>query len=378
MSDTTSSPQPTSNPSGNSEKKGLHKIFLGFAPGTGKTFAMLDEAHRRIKRGQDVVLASAESYGRKGTEELMPGIENVAQTPTHSPASGKHDLDVDAILARNPELVVIDDLAHQNEKCAKNEFRWEDIQVLLQHGISVLSTLNVYNLESLNDKVAEITGVHVKETVPDTVLHSADEIELVDLTPQAAMNRLMRGEMFPAGYEHPYKAIFTEEKLTALRELAFREAAGRIDEDIEGIRKAHAPSKPWQVHERIMICIGPSTSSLRVIRRGWKIAQRMQSPVYAIYVKERSLSPEEKLNIDADFRLAKRLGIEIIELEGRVADRIVEFARENAITQIVIGHSSRSSWQQRLKRSLIAELAGELRNIDILVMATEKEAPVIH
>lgn len=360
-----------------SEKKGLHKIFLGFAPGTGKTFAMLDEAHRRLKRGQDVVLASAESYGRKGTEELLPGIENVADMPTHSPNLGKKDLDLDAILARKPELVVIDDLAHENGANASHQFRWEDIQVLLQHEISVLSTLNVYNLESLNDKVAEITGVRIKETVPDTILHSADEIELVDLTPQAAMNRLNRGEMFPEGFEHPYKAIFTEEKLTALRELAFREAAGRVDEDIEGIRKTHAPTKPWQVHERILICIGPSSSSLRLIRRGWKIAQRMQSMVVAISVKERSHSPEEKLNLEADFRLAERLGIEVIPLEGRVADRIVEYARENAITQIVIGHSSRSSWQQRLKRSLIAELAGELRNIDILVMATEKEKPVV-
>ncbi len=370
---TSSSP---SDSSSSDRKKGLHKIFLGYAPGTGKTFAMLDEAHRRLKRGQSVILACAETYGRIGTEQLLPGFESIKACES-SNAENK-DIDVEAIIARNPELVVIDDLAHKNAPGSRHEFRWEDVQELLQNGISVLSTLNVYSLESLNDKVAILTGVLVKDTVPDTVLHSADEIEFVDLTPQAAMNRLARGEMFPEGYEHPYKAIFTEERLTALRELALREAAGRIDEDIEGMRKAHGPSKPWQVQERIMICIGSSASSLRIIRRGWKIAQRMQCPVYAVYVKERSLSPEEKLTVEDDFRLANRLGIEIIQLEGQVADRIVEFARENGITQIVIGHSTRSSLQQRFKRSLIAELAGELRNIDILVMATEKDPGSSH
>lgn len=285
-------------------------------------------------------------------------------------------MDVAAIIARKPDLVLIDDLAHVNAGGSVHEYRWEDVLDILEAGISVLSTLNVYNLESLNDKVAEVTGVRIKETVPDTVLQNADEIEMIDLTPKALMNRLSRGEMFPAGFKHPYMEIFTEDNLTALRELALREAVGRIDVDIEGFRKHRTTVKPWQVTDKVLICVAPSSSSMRLIRRGWRISQRMQGSVYAVFVRERSLSPQEKIYIEDDKKLAERLGVEVIELEGRVSDRIIEFARENAITQIVIGHSTRSTLQQKLKRSLVAELAGELKTIDILVVAAEKDAPV--
>lgn len=353
----------------------LHKIFLGYAPGTGKTFAMLDEAHRRVSRGQKLAIAATDTYGRKATEDQLAGFSVIPAIEIKSENGVAHELNLPLILEQKPELVVIDDLAHMNPPGMKNASRWEDVKDILAAGISVLSTLNVYHLESLNDKIAQLVGVRVRETVPDTILHSAHEIEMIDVTPQALMNRLNRGDVFPQGYEYAYKGIFTEERLTALRELALREAMGRIDEDVEELRREKEDFiRPWQVAERVMICMGPSTSSMRLIRRGWRIAQKMHGSVYAVYVQERPMSADEAKILEEDKKLAERLGVEVIELSGRVSDRLIEFARENAITQIILGHSTRSPLQQRFKRSLITELAEELKTIDILVVAGEKES----
>jgi len=351
------------------DNRGRHKIFLGYAPGVGKTFALLDEATRRNSRGQDVVIGHMDSYGRRPTEEIGSGFQVI-------PATSNGDLDVDAIVARAPGCVIVDELAHANAPGAKFANRWEDVEYLLDHGINVLSTVTVYQLDSLNDQVFDIAGVRIKNTVPDRVLHEADEVEIIDLTPQALLNRLKRGDIYTNGQPPSDIApIYDEAILSALREIALREAAGRVDEDLVEYRREKRIEKPWAAKDRVMICISPTRSSLRLIRRGWRMGQRMHGEVLAVHVKDGTSESESAKKILADdLLLAKKLGIATVTLEGPLAPALISFAKERNVTSVILGHPERSRLQEMLKPSILSELARELRTVDIIVVSTESEA----
>lgn len=349
--------------------EGRLKIFLSFAEGVGKTYAMLDEAHRRKSRGQDVVSGFVDTKGRPGTAEQARGFEIVPPRMLE----GTLELDVDAVIQRHPDLVLIDELAHHNAPGAKNAKRWQDVQQILEAGINVLTTMNVQHLESLNDQIEDITGVHIEDTVPDQILHKAEEIEMVDLTVRALLNRLDRGEVFPSEGADAIKAkLFSESNLAALREVALREAAGRVDEDVLELRREKQIKKPWQTQEKVMICLSPSNPSMRLIRRGWRIAQRVHADVIAVYVDEGKLNEKCEKIVADDLKLAERLGVGVVKLKGQPAEELIKYARENNITQIMIGHSNKSRFGSMVREPISTALARELRTIDIHIVAAEQ------
>ncbi len=347
---------------------GKHKIFLGYAPGVGKTHAMLEEALRRAKRGQDVVIGLVDSEGRAPIEELASTLEVIPPLVLN----GSKEVDVDAIIARKPEVVLIDDIQHTNAAGSAREKRWQDVQALLDSGIGVLSTVNVHHFESLNDNVSDITGLQISDTVPDQILHEACEVEYIDVTPRALINRLDRGDVYSANQLTPDVAsFFREGNLNALREIAMRETASRVDEDLVEYRKEKRIEKPWAAQDRVMICISPTRSALRLIRRGWRMGQRMHGEVLCVHVEEGPIGDKEKKILADDFKLAERLGIQTFTLKGELAPTLIEFAKERNVTQLIIGHPRRNRFQEILKPAVLAELVKSLRTVDILVVATE-------
>jgi two-component system sensor histidine kinase KdpD len=364
-SEVTQAPGSHSAPSG----RGLLKIFLGYAPGVGKTFALLQEAHRRKRRGENVVIGIVDTKGRSEVSAELDEFEAI-------PTSPSNELNVPALIELMPSMVVVDDLEHRNNPGSERPHRWQDVEALLNSGISVLTTLGVQSLESLFDKIKDITGVEVQDTVPDHLIHGADEIELVDLTPKALLNRLDRGVVFPDHTLSEDEAMFFREgNLCALREIAMREAAGRVDEDMTAYRKEKHIEKPWATADRIMICISPTRNSLRLIRKGWRVGQRLRGDVVAVHVEQSGLSESESKILKDDFSLAQRLGIKTVTLRGQVEAELIRFAKENGITQILLNHPDRSRVQEIMRPYLVTELAKALRNVDIMLVASETEKP---
>lgn len=358
----------------NPDAGGRLKVFLGYAPGVGKSYALLDESTRRKKRGQDIVIGSLDSHGRPAVDELLAEFEHIPKKKLDYRGTIIEEMDTDAILARRPEIVIIDDLAHTNAPGSLNEKRWQDVRDILDAGISVSTTMNVYSLESLNDLVNEITGVRITETVPDQILAAAEEVEMVDLTPRALIHRLERGDVIPnEKLDDSKSGMFKEGNLSALRELALREIAGRVDEDVQEFRKSKTIARPWAAKDRVMICISPTRPSMRLIRRGWRIAQRMHAEVVVVTVEDRAPNDKEKKIIQDDFSLAERLEIRTVTLKGPVSDSLIKYVKENAVTHVVIGHSERTRLQEVMQGSIISSLTRELRTIDILVVAADTE-----
>ena len=350
---------------------GRHKIFLGFAAGVGKTFEMLAEANRRRERGSDVVVGYLETHGRKGTEAQVGDLPFVPRAKVEYRGATFEEMDTDAIIARHPHTVLVDELAHTNVPGSVREKRWQDVELILKAGINVLSTLNVQHLESLNDSVYAATGVRVKETVPDHVVRDADEVVMMDITPRALINRLERGDIYkPEKVEQAKGNWFREGNLAALREIALREVAQGVDSDISAYRKEHHVTGPDPTHDRILVCLSPTQSSLRLLRRGWRIAQRLKADLTAVYVENRAPNAQEQEILNNDFALANRLKIPTVTLHGTdIGAELIRYARENNITQIVLGHSDRSWWQELLKGSIINQLTRALRSVDILIVA---------
>lgn len=353
------------------QNRGRLKVFLGFAAGVGKTYETLQEAARRRQRGQDVVIGYLETHGRAGTEAQVGDLPMVPRKKIEYRGVTFEDMDTDALLALHPHTVVVDELAHTNVPGSGCGKRWEDVEVLLSAGINVLSTLNVQHLESLNDSVYEATGVRVWETVPDHVLRDADEIVMVDITPRALINRLERGDIYqPDKVEQAKANWFRENNLAALREIALREIAHEVDDDMAAYRREHHLQGPIATHDRIMVCLSPTQSSLRLLRRGWRISERLKGEIIAVYVESRVPNKKEQQTLQNDFALADRLKIPIVTLHGNdVASEIIRYACEKGITQLVLGHSDRSAWQEFVKGSIINRIARELRSVDLLIVA---------
>lgn len=354
---------------------GKLKIFLGYAPGVGKAKVMVEEARRRKARGEDCVMAILSEDDRLIVNaDLSTGLDVVPPIAFEYGGKTGREINIPAIIERHPHTVLIDSLGHVNVPGSAHAFRWQDAEELLNNGINVIATMNVSTLESLKDDIFEITGKTVTDTVPDRIFHQAEEVELVDLTPQALRNRVKRGEIVPTDkIDDALEGIFSEAVLNALREIAMREVAHRVDEDLIAWRRQQRIARPWQTNDRILICISPTRSSLRLIRRGWRIAQKMQGDVKAVYVEEPKLPDTSKKILEDDFKLCERLGIPTITLQGEPSESIIKYVQENNVTQIILGHSDRTKIQEFLKGSLMLELAKALKTVDILVVATESK-----
>ena len=359
------------------EKRGRLKVVLGFAAGVGKSFSMLNEAHRRKEeRGQDVVVGFIETHGRPDTQAQVGDLEIVPRKKVEYKGTTFEEMDTAAVIARHPRWVIVDELAHTNVPGSKNEKRYQDVLEILEAGINVLSAMNVQHLESLNDSVAQITGVRVRETVPDWVLAEADEVVTVDITPRSLINRLQRGDIYaPDKVPQALTNFFTEGNLSALREIALREVASEVDRTVKDYQASKFIRQPWQAHEKIMVCISPDKPSGRLLRRGWRIAHRLRADLVGVYVPVGKPTLEQQAVLENDFALANRLDIRIERTSGpKVAEALADYALKNQVTQIVIGHSGRTKWQEFWMGSIVNDLVRLVRGIDVLIVANSVEA----
>lgn len=342
------------------EGLGRLKIFLGAAPGVGKTFAMLEDARRIIADGTDVLAAVIETHGRAETEALLRGVPVLPRRPVFYQGRVLSEMDLDALIARKPAVALIDELAHTNAPESRHEKRWQDVMDVLAAGIDVYTTLNVQHIETLNDTVARITGIRVRETVPDHVFEAADEIELIDLPPEELLARLRSGKVYvPDQAARAVQNFFAKGNLTALRELAMRAAADRVDAQLRQHMAANAIEGPWPAQERILVCINESPAARDAIRVAKRSADRARAEWIGLSVtstRSEGLKDEEKDRIAGSLRLAERLGAELatIEAEHDVAREILDFARRRNVRRIVLGRPRPANWFARVSREHVS------------------------
>ena len=368
-------------------KRGRFKIFLGYAAGVGKTYQMLDEGQELRRKGLDVVIGYFEPHGRQDTIARTEGLETVPRREIVYRGTTFQEMDTDAILKRKPEVCLVDELAHTNVPGLERTKRWQDVQVLLDAGIAVLTSLNIQHLESLNDQIWQMTGVRVRETLPDWVVDQADEIVVVDVTPRALRHRLERGVIYSR--EKADKALenfFAEHNLSALREIAMRHAAHEIEEKLSvGAGSTPSggtpdPSPSAQASGRkecILICIDERPSAAVLIRRGRKVADYLRAECFAIYVSPdpalSHLSQEQRESVEKHLGFARNLRIEVSVVQGNVvADGIVEFARTRHATQIFMGRSPSKGWKHRLRGSTLHRVVRLARDMEITIVAERR------
>ncbi|KAI93370.1 histidine kinase [Rhodomicrobium udaipurense JA643] len=357
------------------ENRGRLKIFLGAAPGVGKTYEMLLSARAKRSEGADVVVGVVETHGRPETAALLAGYEIVPRRPVSYKGRIIEEMDLDAVLARRPQVALVDELAHTNAPGSRHPKRYMDVEELLAAGIDVYTTLNIQHVDSLNDVVAQITRIRVQETVPDFVLDKADDIEVIDLAPDELIQRLREGKVYvPEQAKRALQHYFSPGNLTALRELALRRTAQRVDEQLLTHMKAHAIEGPWAAGDRVLVCISEDPRSAGLVRYTKRLADRLRAPWTALYIetlRSQDLSIAERDRIADTLRLAERLGGLAATLpgRGRVADDVMDFARSNNVTQIVIGKSERSRWFEALYGSVVHDLVRRSANISVHVIA---------
>jgi two-component system, OmpR family, sensor histidine kinase KdpD len=356
--------------------QGRLKIFLGAAPGVGKTYKMLLAAQTARKEGTDLVVGVVETHKRAETEALLAGLETIPRRKIDYKDRVLEEMDIDAILARKPKLVLVDELAHTNVVGSRHPKRYLDVEELLAAGIDVYTTINIQHVESLNDVVAQITHIRVRETVPDGILDRADDIEVVDLSPDDLIERLREGKVYvPAEAERALRNYFQPGNLTALRELALRRTAQRVDEQMLTYMRAHAISGPWPAGERVLVCVSEDSAALGLVRYARRLADRSHAPWTAIYVETaryQRLDEAARDRIAEALRLAERLGGQTMTMPGHgIAEDLVAYAKDNNITQIVIGKSERSRWFEMLHGSVVHDLVRSAGNISVHVIAGE-------
>ncbi|HET7291694.1 MAG TPA: sensor histidine kinase KdpD [Vicinamibacteria bacterium] len=364
-------------------KRGRLKVFFGAAPGVGKTYAMLEAARGRRAEGVDVVIGWIETHGRAETAALTDGLERVAPRALEYRGVSLREFDLDAALARRPALILLDELAHTNASGSRHAKRWHDTLELLEAGIDVYTTLNVQHLESLNDLVNQVTGVVVRETVPDRVLDDADDVEFVDLPPDDLLKRLAEGKVYlPDRAAQAVKHFFRRGNLHALRELALRRTAEHVDADVRAYRRDHEIEPTWPVAERILVCVRPNPESDRLVRAARRMAARLKAPWIVAYVEDPTqppLSAEERKALGDTLRLAEELGAETVSLSGGIAETLLDFARQRNVSRIVIGKPVHSRLRDRLKGSLLDEIVRGSAGIEVMVIpggqALGKSAP---
>jgi two-component system sensor histidine kinase KdpD len=354
----------------------IFKLFLGYAPGVGKTYNMLSEAIRRKSRGEDVVIGIIETHGRKGIQELACQLEAVPRKKIDYKGTAFEEMDIEAILARRPGVVLVDELAHTNIPGSRHRKRYEDVQDLLAAKIDVVSTLNIQHIESIAPTVRAITGVTVRETVPDWVPLSASETVMVDLTPEALVNRMRRGDVYgKEKVEQSLKNFFRRGNLIALRELALRQVAEQVDRSLETYMDAKQIRENWGVRERIAVCVSGSPSGQYLIARAARMARRLDAELYVVHVLREFATREENPKIlEANLRFAENLAAQVVRLKGRsVADAIADFVRSKHITQVIFGRALVRDWKKFLYLSVVHRFLRESPAVDIHIVTQEPE-----
>jgi two-component system sensor histidine kinase KdpD len=358
---------------------GKLRIFVGAAPGVGKTYEMLQQAHARKKDGYDVVAGVVETHGRRETEALLEGLEVIPRRNIEYRGQLLREMDLDAIIARRPQIVLVDELAHTNAEGSRHPKRYLDVEELMSHSIDVYTTVNIQHIESLNDVVAQITHVRVRETVPDAVFDRADAVELVDLTPDDLIQRLKEGKVYvPKQAERALEHFFSPANLTALRELALRRTAERVDEELRTEMQAHAIQGPWAAGERILVCVSEDPRAAGLVRYAKRLADRLHGPWVALYVEGRrslQLSEEDRDRIADTLRLADGLGGEAVTIpagDRDIAEDVIGYSQANNVTQVVIGKSTRSRWFEILHGSVVHDLVRRSGNISVHVIAGDQ------
>jgi two-component system, OmpR family, sensor histidine kinase KdpD len=361
-------------------RAGRLKIFVGAAPGVGKTYEMLQSAHAKMKAGADVVVGVVETHGRAETEALLKGLEVLPRKRLAYKEQTLEEMDLDALIARRPQIALVDELAHTNAPGSRHPKRYLDVEELLSHGIDVYTAVNIQHIESLNDVVAQITHVRVRETVPDMVFDRADAIELIDLTPDDLIQRLKEGKVYvPKQAERALEHYFSPGNLTALRELALRRTAERVDEQLLTHMQANAIAGPWAAGERMLVCVSEDPRAAGLVRYTKRLADRLHAQWTAISIETRrslQLTDEQRDRLADTMRLAEALGGEALTIPGvgrRIADDVIHFAHANNVTQIIIGKSTRSWWFELTRGSVVHDLVRRAGNISVHVIAGDEE-----
>jgi len=362
-------------------KNGRLKIFLGYCPGVGKTYRMLQEAGANKKNGVDVVIAMAMTHGRSETQALLAGLEVVPLRKVNYSGLALEEMDIDAVLARRPDVALVDELAHTNVPGSRHAKRFQDVEELLKAGVDVYTTLNIQHIESLVDIVQQASGIKVSETVPDGILEVADEVELVDLTPEKLLERLKEGKVYiPNKAEQAMRQFFKKGNLLALRELSLHYTAKHVDDDARTYMAKHAVSGPLPVGARLLVGITASQSSERLLRFTHRMSQDLDAEWFAVYVEspqQLDIGEKARIQMDKNIRLAEELGAQVVSLKGtNVADEMLNFAKEKNVTLIVAGPSRRNFADKMLKGSVLDSLINKSGPISVLIAGSavfEKE-----
>jgi len=363
-------------------RRGTLRIYFGYAPGVGKTYAMLQAARQAFRQGRNLLVGYVEPHARPDTQALLEGLPRLPLREVPYRGMTLREFDVDAALQRRPEVVLVDELAHTNAAGSRHEKRWQDVRDLLDAGIDVWTTLNVQHIESLNDIVGQVTGVVVRETIPDQVFELADECELIDLQPEELLQRLSAGKVYmPAQAQRAIERFFQRGNLAALRELSLRQTAQRVHADVESARRQRAAHEPWATNERLLACVGAVESDAQVIRTTRRLATALSAPWLAVTVDLVGESPSEadRQRVYRHLRLAESLGAETVTLPGqRVAPTILEYARSRNVTKVVVARPRRPHWQRLFVGTVVDELIDQGGAIDIVAIqgTTENPSPV--
>jgi two-component system, OmpR family, sensor histidine kinase KdpD len=356
-------------------RRGKHKIFIGMSPGVGKTYRMLEEGHRLRAEGIDVAIGLLETHNRAETIAKSVGLEQIPRRQIAWQGITLSEMDVEAIVKRQPQLVLIDELAHTNVPGSEREKRYQDVEEVLAAGIDVYSTVNIQHLESLNDTVAQLTGVVVRERIPDRVLEAADEVVVVDVTPETLQERLRDGKIYaPDKIDRSLNNFFQRRHLAALRELALREVADNIEDTAQSNGDKDTGAY-CNIHERVLACVSTYPNSLQLLRRGARIAGYMHAKLYVLFVDDpdRFLTKAESLHVATCERLCQEFGGEFLRVQDtHIIKAIAKTAKQYRITQIVMGESQKSRWQILWKGSLTQQILRLLKNVDIHIISTSK------
>lgn len=357
------------------EGKGIFKIYLGYSPGVGKTYRMLQEGNKMLEDGEDIVIGYVEDHDRLETRQQIGKLEIIERTKTKYRGINLEEMSVLNILKRNPNWVIVDELAHTNIPASKNKKRYEDVLELLDNGINILTTVNIQHIESLNDMVSEITGIKVRETIPDRMLQIADDIMVIDLPPESLITRLKSGKIYKKeNIQRSLENFFVKSNLIALRELALREAANEIDDDLTILKRNREFKNHVRINEKVLVCVSSNPQSSRLIRHAYRVARRYKCNLYVLIVDctnvvaKREFKEMDKV-LEEHKKLAKALDAIIVEKQSKsVSKAIVDFANEEGITQIILGHSNRSKIQTLFRGSTINKVLSEAPNVEVRVI----------
>jgi len=356
------------------KQQGIFKLFLGYAPGVGKTYNMLSEGIRRRSRGEDIMVAVVETHGRKAIAELAGRLESVPRRPLEYKGASFEEMDVDAVLARKPQVALVDELAHTNVEGSKHRKRYEDVMELLDANIDVLSTMNVQHIESLMPLVQSITGVTVRETVPDWVMQRVNEIVLADLTPEALQTRMRRGDIYPVDRaERALGHFFRPGNLIALRELALQQVARAVDRSLESYLQKEGSGISVGVRERIAVCISSNPAAQYLIARAGRMAQRIDAELFVIYVDiGADDTPDNQRTLAQNIQFAQNMGAQVLRAKGKnVAEEVAKLVREKHLTQVVFGRSAQSGWRRYLYLSAIHKFLRDAPAVDVHIVTQE-------